>query len=74
MLFRSLFDISNGRKLDAVVVGNQPTGLDISSDGTTFAFSNFLDSTVEIYKIPLYEELVLGNGGYSSFYKTKLKK
>jgi len=32
---------------------NQPTGLDISSDGKYLAFTNFLDNEIEIYKINL---------------------
>ncbi|MCR4899701.1 MAG: YVTN family beta-propeller repeat-containing protein [Treponema sp.] len=31
--------------------GNQPTGLDISSDGKLLCFSNFQDNTIELYSI-----------------------
>jgi DNA-binding beta-propeller fold protein YncE len=31
--------------------GNQPTGLDVSPDGTRIVFSNFLDDTVEMYEV-----------------------
>jgi len=31
--------------------GNQPTGLDVSPDGTRIVFSNFLDDTVEMYDV-----------------------
>ena len=31
--------------------GNQPTGLDISRDGTLLCFSNFQDANIELYRI-----------------------
>lgn len=31
--------------------GNQPTGLDVSPDGSLLAFSNFQDNNVEVYRI-----------------------
>jgi DNA-binding beta-propeller fold protein YncE len=30
--------------------GNQPTGLDVSTDGRFLAFTNFLDNEVEVYE------------------------
>ena len=31
--------------------GNQPTGLDVSPDGSLLCFSNFQDANIELYKI-----------------------
>lgn len=36
---------------ESIEGGNQPTGLDISPDGTTLVFSDFLDNTVRVYRI-----------------------
>ena len=38
-------DTATGRILDAIVGGNQCTGLDVSPDGSLLAFSDFLDNT-----------------------------
>ena len=43
--------------------GNQCTGLDVSPDGNYLAFSDFLDNTIRVYKVPDYETLVAGGGG-----------
>lgn len=56
-------DTATGGYLDAIIGGNQTTGLDVSPDGTMLAFSDFLDNRVTVYSIPPYEELVMGNGG-----------
>ncbi len=69
-----LFDVNTGLLLDAILGGNQPTGLDISPDGQWLAFSNFLDHNLEIYQIPDYSVLVAGNGGASNNYKAALEK
>ncbi len=69
-----LFDTESGELLDAIVGGNQTTGLDISPDGRTLAFSNFLDHNLEIYRVPSYQELKEGNGGASESYKDQLRK
>ena len=37
--------------VEVIAGGNQPTGLDVSPDGTLLAFSNFQDDTVEVYAI-----------------------
>lgn len=57
------FDTVSGAVLDAIVGGNQSTGLDVSSDGTLLAFSDFLDNKIRVYTIPAYEELSGGDGG-----------
>jgi YVTN family beta-propeller protein len=56
-------DTRTGRILDAIVGGNQTTGLDVSPDGRTLAFSDFLDNRVTLYAIPPYATLAAGDGG-----------
>ncbi len=56
-------DTATGDYLDAIIGGNQTTGLDVSPDGTLLAFSDFLDNRVTVYRIPSNEELVAGGGG-----------
>jgi DNA-binding beta-propeller fold protein YncE len=56
-------DTGSGRILDAIVGGNQTTGLDVSPDGHTLAFSDFLDNRVHLYTIPPYQTLAQGGGG-----------
>jgi DNA-binding beta-propeller fold protein YncE len=58
-----VIDTATGAYLDAIVGGNQTTGLDVSPDGTMLAFSDFLDNRVSVYRIPPFEELIAGNGG-----------
>jgi len=69
-----LFDTETGDMLDAIIGGNQPTALAVSSDGKRLVFSDFLDGRLEVFEIPCYEILKQGNGGISSFYKKYLKK
>jgi DNA-binding beta-propeller fold protein YncE len=56
-------DTATGVYLDAIVGGNQTTGLDVSPDGTRFAYSDFLDDRVVVYQIPSFDELSAGRGG-----------
>ncbi len=56
-------DTTDGTILDAIVGGNQTTGLAVSSDGSLLAFSDFLDDHVSVYSIPAYSTLAAGNGG-----------
>jgi YVTN family beta-propeller protein len=56
-------DTATGKVLDAIVGGNQCTGLDISPDGSLLAFSDFLDRVIRVYRIPDYDTLLAGNGG-----------
>jgi YVTN family beta-propeller protein len=56
-------DAASGRILDAIVGGNQTTGLEVSPDGRTLAFSDFLDNHVHLYQIPPYQTLAAGGGG-----------
>jgi DNA-binding beta-propeller fold protein YncE len=56
-------DTATGETLDAIVGGNQCTGLDVSPDGSLLAFSDFLDNKIRVYKIPDYVTLDTGDGG-----------
>ena len=56
-------DTATGKLLDAIVGGNQCTGLAVSPDGTLLAFSDFLDYVIRVYRIPSYATLEAGNGG-----------
>lgn len=58
-----LVDTATGRLLDPIVGGNQPTGPDVSDDGTRLAFSDFLDNRISVYSIPEYQTLANGSGG-----------
>ncbi|MBN1960447.1 MAG: hypothetical protein JW841_05835, partial [Deltaproteobacteria bacterium] len=69
-----LIDTSNGKILDVIVGGNQCTGLDISSDGKTLAFSDFNDDRIHLIDLPSYEELLKYNGGRLKSYAKDLKK
>jgi YVTN family beta-propeller protein len=56
-------DTESGEILDAIIGGNQPTGLDVSADGSLIAYSDFLDNRVSVYEIPSYDALREGDGG-----------
>jgi DNA-binding beta-propeller fold protein YncE len=56
-------EAATGKILDAIVGGNQCTGIDVSDDGKLLAFSDFLDKTIRVYTIPPYKTLAAGNGG-----------
>jgi DNA-binding beta-propeller fold protein YncE len=58
-----ILDARTGRALDAIVGGNQCTGLAVSADGRTLVFSDFLDNRLRVYDVPPYEVLVKGSGG-----------
>jgi DNA-binding beta-propeller fold protein YncE len=67
-------DTATGRILDAVVGGNQTTGLDVSPDGTELAFTDFLDNRVSLYAIPSYVALAAGGGGRARSHLADLEK
>ena len=69
-----LVDTGSGRLLDAVVGGNQTTGLDVSPDGRTLAFSDFLDDRIHTYAIPAYPTLAGGHGGRVAAHRAELAK
>jgi YVTN family beta-propeller protein len=67
-------DTASGRLLDAIVGGDQTTGLDVSPDGRLLAFSDFLDNRVSVYEIPEYETLANGDGGRVQDHLSDLEK
>ena len=69
-----LIDTATGKTLDAIVGGNQPTGLEVSPDGKYLAFSDFLDDRIRVYTIPSYEVLVNGGGGRAQSHLADLPK
>lgn len=69
-----LVDTATGRLLDAIVGGDQTTGLDVSSDGKWLAFSDFLGNTVRTYAIPPYQILADGNGGRVEEHRADMQK
>lgn len=69
-----VLDARTGRPLDAIVAGNQTTGLDISEYGDLLAISDFLDNRIRVYTVPPYEKLSRGNGGFWSRHRTELTK
>jgi DNA-binding beta-propeller fold protein YncE len=69
-----LVDTATGAHLDAIIGGNQPTGLDVSPDGRLLAYSDFLDSRVTVYQIPPYEVLAAGGGGRWAAHLAEIQK
>ncbi len=67
-------DAHTGRKLDAVITGNQSTGLDVSPDGRLLATSDFLDNRINVYELPATATLRGGDGGTSSTYRANVTK
>jgi DNA-binding beta-propeller fold protein YncE len=68
------FDTATGDPLDAIVGGNQTTGLAVASDGSAVAFSDFLDNRVSVYEIPGYDALAAGGGGRFEAHRDELAK
>lgn len=58
-----LLDTASGRPLDGIVGGNQCTALDVSSDGKTLVFSDFLDDRLRTYRVPAFATLLKGSPG-----------
>ncbi len=69
-----LIDTETGEMLDAIVGGNQTTGLEVSDDGTLLAFSDLLDDRVVVYSVPSTEVLLAGGGGRYGDHLTDLAK
>lgn len=61
-----VLDAKTGEPLDGIVGGNQCTALDVSGDGKTLVFSDFLDDRLRVYEVPDYTTLATGNGGRSA--------
>ncbi len=58
-----VLDTATGQPVDAIIGGNQTTGLDVSSDGRLVAFTDFLDNRLTVYIIPTAGVLDGGSGG-----------
>ncbi|PKQ29654.1 MAG: hypothetical protein CVT60_04265 [Actinobacteria bacterium HGW-Actinobacteria-10] len=69
-----LIDTTDGTPLDAIIGGNQCTALDVSDDGKTLVFSDFLDDRLQVYEIPDYDTLTSGGGGRWEQHFTDLRK
>ena len=69
-----IFDTTSGEILDAIVGGNQTTGLDVSDDGRVLVFSDFLDRRVRVYDVPPVNELRTGGGGRKVSHRADLQK
>jgi sugar lactone lactonase YvrE len=69
-----VIDTETGRELDAIVGGNQPTGLDVSGDGRYLAFTDFLDDDLRVYAIPSYATYANGHGGRARSHLADLPK
>lgn len=69
-----VLDALTGRGLDAMVGGNQPTGLDVSPDGTLLASSDFLDHRVRVYANPSTDDLLAGAGGRYGAHRQDMPK
>jgi YVTN family beta-propeller protein len=67
-------DAATGEPLDAMVGGNQTTGLAVAPDGRAVAFSDFLDNRVSVYEIPDHEVLATGGGGRFGAHRDDLAK
>ena len=67
-------DAASGRVLDAIVGGNQTTGLDVSADGRLLAFTDFLDNRLSLFAIPPYRVLAAGGGGRATAHRAELRK
>jgi len=48
----SVIDAETGALLDLAVAGNQPTGMDLSEDGTKLVTSDFIDNRIRVYSVP----------------------
>jgi YVTN family beta-propeller protein len=69
-----LISTDTRKPLDAIVGGNQCTALDVSADGHTLVFSDFLDDRLRVYDVPGYATLASGNGGRYAAHFADLKK
>jgi len=69
-----VFDTTDGKPLDALIAGNQPTALDVSDDGTLLIFSDFLDNRLRVYEVPPYETFAQGGGGRYQAHFAEIKK
>lgn len=69
-----VLDVRSGKWLDALVGGDQTTGLDVSAGGRLLAFSDFLDGQVSTYAVPSYERLRSGARVDKERHRERLRK
>jgi YVTN family beta-propeller protein len=69
-----VIDTTTGKTVDAMVGGNQTTGLDVSPDGKLLAFTDFLDNRLTVMAIPTPEVLAASTGGYTAAHKAAVIK
>ena len=70
----TVIDTTTGKTVDAMVGGNQTTGLDVSPDGKLLAFTDFLDNRLTLMDIPSAEVLAASTGGYTVGHEAALIK
>lgn len=70
----TVIDTTTGATVDAIVGGNQTTGLDVSPDGRYLAFTDFLDGRLQLYEIPPAAVLASSDGKRATTYKAELLK
>jgi YVTN family beta-propeller protein len=58
-----VLDALSGAPVDAIIGGNQTTGLDVSPNGKLLAFTDFLDNRLAVYQIPDSAAFETGDGG-----------
>jgi YVTN family beta-propeller protein len=69
-----VLDVKTGLPVDAMIGGNQTTGLDVSPDGKMLAFTDFLDNRLAVYDIPPAEVLDSGAGGLAPLRRRLITK
>ena len=69
-----VIETATGKPVDAIIGGNQTTGLGVSPDGKMLAFTDFLDNRLAVYDIPNAEILEAGNGGLAPTHRALLAK
>ncbi len=69
-----VFDVTTGKAIDAIVGGNQTTGLDVSPDGRFLAFTDFLDGRLQLFEVPPAPVLAASDGKRVKSYRAELLK
>jgi YVTN family beta-propeller protein len=69
-----VLDVRTGTAVDAIIGGNQTTGLDVSPDGRLVAFTDFLDNRLSLYEVPTASTLDEGAGGLAPTRRRLLRK
>jgi YVTN family beta-propeller protein len=59
----TLIDVTDGKTVQTVDGGNQPTGLAVSTNGKLLCFSNFQDADIELYRIECVSQEAAEPGG-----------